>query len=172
MEAGAGGPAHSGSLSPRTQKQRPCRGPGKETLSPQTPGSWLSEAALPLADRGAGNGREEQRRLSRPGAAKAKDHPLAATRCVHRVRGPRPGEEPGRRYRSQPSPFRSRPRAQLGCLGNERIILFLPACCVSHLLGLQAAQSLPLGLGSALSVSGQMELGGCGMGARWWPGLC
>lgn len=99
LEAAAGGPAHSGSLSPRTQKQRPCRGPGKETFSPQTPGSRLSEAALPLADRGARSGREEQKRLSRPGAAKAKGHPLAATRCVHHVRGPRPGEEPGRRYK-------------------------------------------------------------------------
>ena len=63
LEDGAGGLASSGSLSPSTHLQRPCRIPGEGKRFPLlTPGSrlsenhsWLSQSALPLADQGAGN---------------------------------------------------------------------------------------------------------------------
>lgn len=64
------------------------------------------------------------------------------------------------------------PVRQLVCLGNEQIILFLPVRWVLHPPGLKAVPGLPLGLVSALLVGGQMEVEGCSVGPRLWPGLC
>ena len=43
--------------------------------------------------------------------------------------------DPGRSPPPLPPSRTCRPRAQLGCLGNEQILLLLPACYVLHLLG-------------------------------------
>lgn len=146
-----------------------------ETLSPETPGSWLSEdhgwssqAALPLADLRARDGERSRDVSPGPRAAKVKfiHQQLPKLSSMHRALALGKSLARGRGRHSHPSSTAAPAgqEQQPGCSGNEQIIL---CSCVLHLLGPKAVQSLLPGLGSALLVSGQMELEGCGVGPRW-----